>query len=261
MAFRSATTASAVSGSTSISITKPTGCADDDIVIVAIIMRSASAGDTTTAPTDPSVWSVVGDTRDTGKAVRCKVFKKVASSEGASWSFALSGATPYAAAVCACYSGRDTATPVNVQNAAPVWTSQAGGVTTYTAASITPTVNGCDVIGVFGVDDTGDHRPLTSSDGSTTPRGTGYESATFVMTMLEDFNQATAAAFAPGATYASAPAQGSWKFAFALAPASAGKAYSGTPGPSGFEFCSNGLTGTYSVAGESRGGMLLLGVG
>lgn len=219
MAFRSASTASAVSGSTSIAITKPTGLADGDIVIVAIIMRAAAAGDTATAPADASAWSVVGDTRDTGKGVRMKVFKKVAASEGASWSFSLSGATPYASAVCTCYSGRDTSSPVNVQNAAPVWTSQTGGVVTYTASSITPTVDGCDVIGVFGVDDTGDHRPLTSSDGSTTPRGTGYESATFVMTMLEDFNQAAKAAFAPGVTYASAPAQGSWTFAFALAPA------------------------------------------
>jgi hypothetical protein len=210
MAFRAFT-------SDGLVVSKPAGVQDGDIVLVAFI--GDAGGGTMTVNAPDASWTTQVDARDAGPGVRLKVFWKVAAGEPATWTFTIAGGAAYYFHACAAYSGR-SGTPINAQSAASR-IAQSGGVTTFAAPSITPSVDGCDVIGIFGSDDTADHRALTSADGSTTVRGTEFDAGTSVMIAIEDFNQSPKAAFAPSISYASAPAQGSWVYALALAPGAA----------------------------------------
>lgn len=136
VAFRAKTTVSA--SGTSVTLTKPTGTVDDDIIVVGIIVLGASIS---TAPTGwknltaKGVFDVSSSPPGTGVLF---TYGKKASSEGSSWEWELSASKPYAA-FAASYSGCtladifvDAATTDQLV-AGPVSTIDATGVQTSVA--------------------------------------------------------------------------------------------------------------------------------
>jgi hypothetical protein len=90
---------------------------------------------------------------------------------------------------------------------------------TYTSNLITTTKDGCDIVGVFAVDGTADRRPFTADTLlPATGRQTGYLAAQFLMQFLEDYPQPAKGAISIQASYASAPAQGSYAYILAVPP-------------------------------------------
>jgi hypothetical protein len=106
IAFRAAATASATSSPPSITISKPTGTVDGDVMF-AVFAADELLSVSLTGWT--SVTSV--DATDSGQ--RLVVLRKVAASEGANYEFTTSGSFSIAAAILS-YSGVDNTTPVDV---------------------------------------------------------------------------------------------------------------------------------------------------
>jgi len=96
--YRASTSAGNNSGG-ALSINKPTGTADGDLLVAVWYLES----DTNTFSSVPSGWSLAGSIANTG-AFKIWVYWKKAASEGASWSWTPSSSA-WRAAVCAAYSG------------------------------------------------------------------------------------------------------------------------------------------------------------
>lgn len=113
----------AAGGNTSVSVTKPTGVVDGDVMVATV----AFAGGTLTAP---SGWTQVLEQAGTGVTLR--VYRKTASSEGSSYTWSLSTTDGLAVAIGAYYNV-DTTTPVGGSG------SQANSSSTsMVAPSVTP---------------------------------------------------------------------------------------------------------------------------
>jgi hypothetical protein len=123
--FRSANTNT--SATTSVSVTKPTGVIDGDLLIGVVAVRS-----TTGSPATPSGWNLL-DTTSVGND-KCYSFYKVASGEGASQAFTCTGATTMTASVMA-YKDAHPTLPIDAHASA----SNSVSVTTVTAPDITTT--------------------------------------------------------------------------------------------------------------------------
>jgi hypothetical protein len=127
--------------STPITITKPTGTVDGDVMI-AIVSVSGAAH----TPSTPSGWTVL-DTETTGPSVQ--TYWKIASSEGANYSFTFTSGQS-ASGIIISYSGADGTTPIHKHSAI----NRATSTTTVTALSVTPTVDNCMLLFVGGVNAT-----------------------------------------------------------------------------------------------------------
>lgn len=147
IAYRSHTVQN-TSGSGTITIAKPSGVVDGDVLI-------AFFSEDTDTPriTAPAGWSPMAGTGinadgsivvGTSAVLQC--FYKVASGEGASWGFTPSTSYTGVSGVVA-YSGGDTSTPIDVA----AGTSTASG-TNHTSASITPSVANTMLVGIWMVD-------------------------------------------------------------------------------------------------------------
>jgi hypothetical protein len=119
---------------TTTTVTKPTGTADGDVILLGIFN-----GNTTEAvdPTPPAGFTILtglpAGATDGGFEVETRIYWKVASSEGASWDFTHSTSTTQGFAVT--YRNVDTGTPIDVNctyNSGTGATSTATGVTTVT---------------------------------------------------------------------------------------------------------------------------------
>src|SRR3990172_2380674 len=130
---------------------KPTGTLDNDILIAFIVASgsgdevfSAPSGwvlvQTDPAPVDFSVWS----------------YRKVAASEGASWTWTMVDVSNYRVIVVA-ISGGNTTSPINVSTA-----EAAATVNTIALGAITTTVDGCLIVSMAAVDATGAARTWTA---------------------------------------------------------------------------------------------------
>lgn len=143
LAFRSASTAANGAAPTSLTVTKPTGVVDNDLLLAFVTI----AGDKTISGV-PTGWTTVGSVTTgtaTGDCTQA-VYRKIASSEGASYTWTFSGGVDAAAAILA-YSGSSTTAPVNVSHS----NLMSSSTTTMTSASNTPNVADTITISSFGV--------------------------------------------------------------------------------------------------------------
>lgn len=198
MAFRSSTNATST-GTTSISVNKPAGTVDGDVLVTGLIHGS------TATLTPPSGWGAALYASGAFGAGRIlTVYSKVASGEPASWAWGLSTSVGVVVEVC-CLSGRASATP----DASNGQTNASS--TSVTAPSISPSNSTDDLVGFFGVD----------ANTTFTPPGTMTEredaSAAAANRALELATEVLAASGATGtrvATAGSAGANAGWLGAF-----------------------------------------------
>lgn len=122
--YRAQTTAGpTTSGGTTLN--KPTGTVDGDLLIAALSMGN------TTVSSVPSGWNLVDEKQNAGNNW-IRVYWKVASGEGASWSWSFGGSVGIQSA-CFCYASAPTA-------AVDTFTNAAVSGTSYNVPSITTTV-------------------------------------------------------------------------------------------------------------------------
>ncbi len=140
--------AQAVTTSTSITVDKPTGTVQNDVMVATIFTRSDSDEGAITQ-TGPAGWTLVRRTAQGGNdAIEMETWRKVAgASEPANyaWGFVQS-AGGGAIGIIQAYSGVDTATPVDVEGGQLNASS-----TSVTAPSITTTVANTMLVGSFGI--------------------------------------------------------------------------------------------------------------
>jgi hypothetical protein len=143
VAFRAAATASATSSPSSVTVTKPTGTVDDDVMLGGVVGDGGSS-------TSPAGWSAVQQLPSSDADEFLDVYRKVAASEGPNYQFNLSGAFEVVAAIVT-YSGASTSAPINASS------ERAGGSDeadpqTVNATAITPSVNDCMIVYFGAVD-------------------------------------------------------------------------------------------------------------
>jgi hypothetical protein len=224
---------STVTGGTSLVVTKPSAVADGDYMVVAICIPS-----TRSVSAVPSGWTVAPNLPfESGPTTTTLyVYTKVAASEGSSWTWTLDSATD-ALAVAIAYSGQNTATPLNV-SAVPITAPTSSTITT---PSITPTVDGCTIVGIYTVDTSGSVFPATpDSSPAATERIEAFFATPNQNMYVQDYNQTTAAAVTLDATFTVGPAQ--ITYALAISPSSA---------PAEFRVLASGDDGTVQGQGAS----------
>jgi hypothetical protein len=111
-------------------VNKPSGTADNDILVMVVGLDAGTAN----GAANPAGWTQVRDDNDGGGVtLGMRILRKVASGEGASWSFTGSGSD--IVIWVGAYTGGDTATPTDGSNGGPTATG-----TTITAPTVTPTL-------------------------------------------------------------------------------------------------------------------------
>jgi len=135
MAFRSVATASTAAPATSLLCNTPAGVIDGDVMLTVVVWRSNSA--TLTAP---GGWTEVLTDPHSGGALTLSIWRRVASSEPASYTWSISSAFNITIS-CGAWSGRDTTTPVNASGS-----QENASSTNITAPSITTNMDGCDIV-------------------------------------------------------------------------------------------------------------------
>ena len=137
IAFRAAASAGTANPGTSLVITKPTGTVDGDVMIAGIV------GNITTELVAPAGWTQVR--LDSASTFRYGVYRRVASSEGANytWTLTASGTGSIAGGIQA-YSGVDNTTPVDIDGGQTNASS-----TSIVAPSVTTTVADTRLVGFF----------------------------------------------------------------------------------------------------------------
>ncbi|HLF79735.1 MAG TPA: RHS repeat-associated core domain-containing protein [Dehalococcoidia bacterium] len=111
IAFRAASSAGAASGVTSLVVNKPSGVAQNDVMVASIAVRPKTA-----VITPPSGWTLVRRSNNSNSNTNSlAVYTKVAgSSEPSSYTWTFDTSTGSAGGIQA-FSGVDTTTPVNVE--------------------------------------------------------------------------------------------------------------------------------------------------
>lgn len=138
-ALRADTTVASGARST-LTIGKPTGTADGDLLVAAIIVDSA---DTVTAPAG---WNLIATTLYSASAKHTKTYWKVASSEGASWDWTIGasvGNNGWVGAYTGCKITNVAAELVSSSN------PNQAGVTNVVASAVTTTAVNSLLIGVW----------------------------------------------------------------------------------------------------------------
>lgn len=126
IAFRDAKNAT---GSTSVTITKPTGTVSGDVLILHIITE-------TNKVITATGWTQIDNVVSAGTVLRYASYYKVAGgSEPASYTINVASGT-YTEGIIACYSGVDNTTPINAHTTAEA----SGSTSTPTIPSVTTTV-------------------------------------------------------------------------------------------------------------------------
>lgn len=146
---------------TNTTITKPTGTADGDYVILGIITGASGGAGGAPDPTPPAGFTLLaGPTLgwDGSFAVELRLYGKIASSEGASWDMTHATASSQGFAVT--YNGVDPTTPVDVAG-----TDNEGTGSTTTATGVTTASNGAMV--VYAAHNWGSGTALTAPTGTT----------------------------------------------------------------------------------------------
>jgi hypothetical protein len=186
-------------GETSVDVTVPGSIANLDVVDVWILCADPSDNVTCTAPDGDWTQRISVGEQDFGTRLFC--FTKVSDgSEGATWVFTLSSAQDHLFLANAAAGGTGSLTGTSASG------TSAGGSTTYTSPSITPTVDGALVRAGFAVDTNNDCTPITADTSpAATADGTiraGAEQHLFV----EHYEQPSAGAVTLDSTWNAAPA-------------------------------------------------------
>lgn len=126
--------------STSITLTKPPGTVDGDLLVASFFYGEENVAG---AVSPPAGWTLVTSATGGANNTRFLSYRKVASSEGSSWTWTPSLAVSYAGIVHR-ISGQDVVTPVGNSS-----TSSFVNSTTYTAPSVTATA-GSLILLLFG---------------------------------------------------------------------------------------------------------------
>lgn len=130
VAFRSAASAGAASGTLTLTITKPAGTVLNDVMVASIGLSSANAG--TTTITAPIGWTLVRRTNQTTGSDNslATYWKAAGAAEPASYAWTFSTSTGSAGGI-ASFTGVDTSAPIDAQN---------GQVTASATTHVAPTV-------------------------------------------------------------------------------------------------------------------------
>ncbi len=150
MAFRATSTRSAASSATATG-DRPTGVADDDILL-ALVQHSASSA---TIDTSPSGWVELHAGTSPGD-FSLSIWWKKASSEPATWDWVWSASGAVRVDVTA-HSGRDTTTPIHQSDADDL----GGGTGQTISTSVVTTLAGTDLVAFTGAD-VGSSRTFTN---------------------------------------------------------------------------------------------------
>ena len=138
ISFRSASSGQNTT-STSLVLAKPSAATAGDVMVAAVAVR----GSTTITP--PAGWTFVR--LDNANYVLQAVYVRVATAaEPVSWTWAFSGSVPAAGGVLD-YAGVNNAAPVDIHGGL----ATTGATTSITAPSVTTTVNGDEIVGLFGI--------------------------------------------------------------------------------------------------------------
>jgi hypothetical protein len=143
VAFRAVATNSATSSPGSITITKPTGTVDNDVMLAVLSGDGGSI-------TPPAGWTIVQSLPATDADQIFEVYRKVAATEGPSYQFNLSGVFEVVAAILT-YSGADTTSPINASSERAGGSDEADPQTVI-ATAITPSVDNCMIVYFGSVD-------------------------------------------------------------------------------------------------------------
>lgn len=166
--YRSNATAgwnTATSAGLTLTVNKPAGTVDNDVMVAAFTTDKFTSPATVSAPAG---WTSRLSTVGGGNNQKLQIFSKLAASEGASYDFTVDAAIDGCAAITS-YSGCDTTTHIDVAAAATATSTS----TTLVAPSVTTVTNNAMLIGVYGI---------SGSQSTFTPAGS--------MTERLDFNQA-----------------------------------------------------------------------
>jgi hypothetical protein len=167
----------------SISITKPTGTIQNDVMIANIYC--GGSGNITVTP--PSGWTLVSQTSVTGQ-IMATYFKVAGASEPSSYSWSVSGGQQNQGGITTYY-GVDTSNPINA------YSNQSNSASTsYTAPSVTTTVNNTMLVGAFGAKAGGTSNTVTPPSGFTELYDIGQNNNGPACLESSDYVQASAGA-------------------------------------------------------------------
>jgi hypothetical protein len=167
-------------------VTKPSGVVDGDFILVAVTTDATHVINTVI-----DGWTQIGTAQDASTDSTTSIFYKIASSEGASWTFTnLFVDTEAWSGVVIAYSGVNPTTPLDV---AVVQGSETAN-TTFSTDAITPTSNNAMIVSIWGVDASEDYEGTPDSDPACTERAEYQNTAgNYGWTYIQEHKQTTAA--------------------------------------------------------------------
>ena len=225
VAYRDVLYTDCSSGGTTASptVNKPTGTLENDVMLFAI-----TTDNTHTIGASPTLngFTQIGTKQDASTDSSTSLFYKIAgAAEAASWTFTnLFTAADNCAAVVVSYSGVDTAAPINQS-------SQKGNTATtaHTTTAITPSVNDCMIVAVYGADPPTGAPPTQSGTPDASPAATERHDnhvSGYGFLYVEEFLQGTAASVSLDMT--SSASESTAGFLVALKPSGGGTTYTKT---------------------------------
>ncbi len=218
MAFVAATSRASVPAGAE-TITKPSGTSAGDIILFGISSETAS-GTVTTDASFPFVEAVGSPITVTGDGQRMRLYiREAGASEPATYAFNCSSSV--SSMIIASYSGRASGTTPHQISNNPVSTMTASP-SIVTGLSVTTSVNGCDIIGFFGADNSASGASTWTKPAAMTERAF-VASSNWTSIGLADLTQATAGATGNfDSTFIHSGNAGKLAFIVALAPAGGG---------------------------------------
>lgn len=222
------------SGTSSATVSKPTGKWTDGNILLAIVSYAQVIGNNPGTINTPSGWTITSGTATSGESV---VFRRVCSSEPASYNFSVTPDSGDTVETCSIsvveYSGQDATTPINA-----VATQKNGNSKTASFNSVTSTVNNCLILAWVGAVFNATNGTFAVPTGFTAEvgptKGTTGSDGFVAYTQEWDKAQTTAGAITPGNSAITSSATAANTFwdthVIALAPATGGP----TPKPRSF---------------------------
>jgi hypothetical protein len=215
--FHASANANVATAATTINVPVPTYTVGDLLLAFLCIAQNTSTNDFSSVP---GGWTLIDNLQVFNPGTsRVGIWWRIAASEPGTYQWG-TAATDNWAAVMASYSGVDSVAPINQHSAL----SSPGNESTGVTNSITPTVDGCLIVGAFGEDGLGAGGVGTWSAASgETLRDQAIDTTQMCTACIEDIAQATAAAITVSATYTNSPLSPTnmGKLIVALAPPSA----------------------------------------
>lgn len=190
VSFRSFSTGAFTSSSWATSL--PSASAQNDCLLLAVVYDVSGGGTITT----PSGWTLESGNDDGANGrTRTYLFSKVQGASESAPTLAFSG-TGDGLYLMLAYSGADTTDPVD----GTVQVGQSGGAATVTGPAITPSVDNCMVVGIFGTRDSANLSATGTPGTGYTERGEQQDSGRNVFLYAEEKLQSTAGQDTPSFT-------------------------------------------------------------